>query len=132
PKMFYCINPSVDASHSFTLTGGNESCIAVFGFSAEYTILFDGSTILSASGTAIKPGAITPTIGDALLCTVITDGWTSDNVRSIDSGFTKVDDRGGTTSFSSIGTAYKIISVQASEDPEWTGIGSINRETMMG
>jgi hypothetical protein len=128
-RMFYCINPSNGAGHTFTLSGGTNCTLAVLGFSSQFTPVFDQETGNDAGASTIQPGAIAPTLPDSVLITMEADS--SPGTRSIDSGFIKVDDVGAGSSSSGMATAYKVVASIASENPTWTGSGSINRTTKM-
>ena len=124
----YAFNPSLSASHTFSVTGSsNFPSIFVEGFSGMLTTsgVFQAGTDSGAHqaasvGTTIQPGSITPGNSPALVVT----GFCSTNVNAaptVNSGFTRSDSitiTGGQHYGGSF--AYLIQSTAAAVNPTWT------------
>lgn len=116
-KVYYCVNPTVGASHTFSSTADycSISLVGVTGNNATPYDTESGNNSTSAS--TLQPGSITPSVNGCLLVTGLTVGNSS--AGSIDSGFTL----GPSTSVNAaIGSsfAYKIQSTAAAINPTWS------------
>lgn len=91
-RIFYCMNPTTSASHTFTVgvPGGNAPAIVVGVFSDNVTV-YDtesaGGTV--ASGTTVQPGSLTPATTGELL--VIVTGSESTITVAVNNSFSAVD-----------------------------------------
>jgi len=124
--MFYTTPSSVGSGHAFSLAGtGIYAADLCLGFSGGNGPTFDKETGATGTGSLAKPGALTPTNNDALLVSVICDSVVGGG-RVIDSGFTIAEQVAyGPGNNYGGAIAYKILSgAPASNDPEWSGIGT--------
>src|SRR5689334_21766697 len=89
-QLFYCVNPTTNASHTFTSTTGNSTfpALAIMAFNGGNTSSpFDAESGNHAnSSTILQPGTVTPAGTDELTVTGLADE-TSGRI-SIDSSFT--------------------------------------------
>lgn len=118
-RMFYCINPTVGTSHTFTSVGAGSTSsyasISVAGFSGVKTTgAFDQEAIASdSSGTTKQPGSITPVENNEL----IISGYgcnSSGGTIAVSAGYTLL------SSVTKVCLAYKIQTTAAAENPTWT------------
>lgn len=119
--LFYCSNPSVGASHTFTIgaTGSNVyPTIGVGAFDAVVDFANENGAT-HASGTTLQPGAVTPTNATALVVTAAQTVGSS-NFFAIDSGFTVIVNLNEGSFSDSMGLAYKVESIITTENPTWT------------
>lgn len=121
-RIYYCINPTVGAGHTFSGTiGSGWLAFDVLAFSDAVSAADtqNGAAIESAS-TTFQPGTVTPSANSLFVASLHTS---STGAVSIGSGFT-IGQQGDTT-FSHTGAAYKIGSASA-ENPTWTLAASDN------
>jgi hypothetical protein len=119
--VFYKLNPTTSASHTFTFSRGGavtSPSIVVYAFSG-----LAGSPTVSSVGsgtgsTNIQPGSIG--VSDDLVVSGI--GWYANNTMSIDSGFTSPIEVGYVAG--SMGVAGSWKSVSGAENPTWSLSGS--------
>jgi hypothetical protein len=122
-KLWYCIDPTVGASHTFDTNTTDFSPICVEYFGATGTISLDTYNSGSGTGTA-QPGSITPSVNNCVVIADIGSNATSGNTPSVDSGFTQTAALPfiGGTSYGG-GIAYKIQTTAAAVNPTWTQTG---------
>lgn len=132
-ELYYCINPTVGSSHTFSNTGSfNFSSLAVSAFSgnAPYTILDVNSGSTNAS-TTIAPGSITPTQDNCLVITILGINSTGTPI-SINDSFTKTDELNFNSGVSYGGAmAYKIQTTASAANPTWTRTASGENASVM-
>jgi len=115
-RLFYCLSPSTNASHTFTVTqtGAKPSiCVAAF------------SGILTASAFDVEnsggnnTGNVTPTALFDLIVTGLSTTNTLTSPLTVDSTFRLLDSAIGTSNAKGIGFAYKIQPSQAATSTNW-------------
>ncbi len=115
---YYCVNPTTDASHTFTLTG-YDVVVQVTGWTGSHATPFDvenGSGGDMFPGTTWQPGLITPTVNDELVLCGISGTNTSSTAYTINGGFTiELND---TSSYSAF--AYLVQTAAVAANPTWT------------
>ena len=121
-NMYYCLNPTVGAAHTFTFTStGGFPSINYCAVTNVLALDKNGGTNGGSSGvSSIQPGSLTPTqSGELIFC-----GMGSSNTGStptINSGFTIAHGNnfvGGTSEVSSL--AYLIQGSAAAVNPTWS------------
>jgi hypothetical protein len=121
-RLFYCLNPSVGGSHTFSTTA-NIYVLNVAAFSG--VTAFDAeSGAGNGNATTIQPGSITPAVASGLFITALCFAELG-TTASINSTFTILNgtsDAGGNNLLGSM--AYKISS--SAENPTWTKTGGNN------
>ena len=90
-QLFYCLNPMVGSSHTFTNGASNEyQSIAVGAFSGVATSsAFDAQNGVANRSSPIQTGSISPSQNGDLLVTAIGNG--SSRADSVDSSFTLIE-----------------------------------------
>jgi hypothetical protein len=131
---YYCQNPTVGASHTFTVTSDSAvtyPAIAVASFSgAVLTGVLDGQVGFNATPnmvTTVQSGSLTPAENNELFIAAL--GWTTVSTTvSIGSSFTITDltNYGGDPHLG-VALAYKIQTTAGAENPLWT-LGATNYE----
>ena len=125
-RCFYCINPTVNASHVFTLGGASVTypsiCVSAFNGDAFFYGSETGATVTSAATTG-QPGSLTPSLNGALLVTGKTVSVAGSN--TINSGYTI----GAQQTFVNAAAAgstlgYLVQTTAAAVNPTWTGPNS--------
>ena len=127
--IWYCVNPTVGAGHTFTVTnqpvGAFPSfCVAAFsGTSTTYVVDSQNPNNFNSSAASIQPGSMTPNAADSLIIAGFASRTTA--TIAVDSSFT-ITDQNPFSAGAAIGSvlAYKIQSGAASaENPtfSWTG-----------
>jgi len=125
-RVYYCLNPSVGASHTFTVSGVNAGsgtsifpAIAVSAFAGVggFGSETGGTQTSSATG---QPGSITPIQDGALLVTG--ESFNVAGTQSINSGY-KIGAQKNFASGTSLGVAqaYLIQTTAAAVNPTWSG-----------
>jgi len=123
-RLYYCQNPTVGASHTFTVTG--TAIFVAFGALAVSGSLtassFDVESGGTASSTTVQPGSVTPSQDNEILVTAVS--FNVINTASINSSFTL----DGQLNYSigvniGLGLAFKIQTTAGAENPTWT-VGS--------
>lgn len=133
-RMFYCINPTTNSSHTFsylTSAGAFYPVVSVSAFNNTPAGAFDqettGTETLSA-GVTVQPGSLTPANANNLIVTFLS-GDAYDTI-SINSGFTISDALGKVGGLTQGGaSAYLVQSATTAKNPTWT-VGS-NDATIM-
>ena len=120
-RIFYCFNPTTNASHTFTTGGLTYPGIAVAAWSGADTSPFDveNGFARADSSSPIQPGSVTPSQPDSIIITGVTHLSTA--ALSVDSGFT-VDEDLATSPGNYFGCAMASL-VQTSSsavNPTWT------------
>jgi len=125
--IYYCINPTTSANHTFTATSINSyPAIVVNAFSCASSPTFESQNSNNAlGGSSITTGSVTPTTGSNLVLTVA-NCWTAD-ILSIDNGFTISGTVPPTINTLAGASAYKL-DQSGAVNPTWTWTGS-NGET---
>lgn len=90
--LLYCLNPTVGAGHTFTLSlGATFGSMCVYAFSGVKTSAAldqQNTNVVAGSGTTIQPGSVTPTANGSLIVTELATAYGSNGATiSIDSGF---------------------------------------------
>lgn len=122
-KSRYCVNPTVGASHTFSINAGYPClCMAAFSGVKTTSPLDQTSSASSSSVTSIAAGSITPTENNELVVSMHgVDGGS--NAPTCGGGFTVTDsDYNAGTEGS--GLAYLIQTSSAAANPSWTWSGS--------
>jgi hypothetical protein len=124
-QLWYCVNPTVGAGHTFTLSGSSVyTGITVAAFSGPAA---PSPLDQQGGAAAASPGPITPTAANELVISYAgTAGGAADGV---DSGFTITDDIALVSMMSfGISAAYLIQTSATAENPTWTdssgGVGA--------
>lgn len=121
-QLYYCLNPTVGAGHTFTITSGQMGSITVQAFSETTSSVFfereSGATGVATVGTC-QPGSLTPTNSNSLwiLCNTAQSGICGNT--SVNSGFTTNDIASGTGVNEQIST-YLIQGAAAALNPTVT------------
>lgn len=133
-RLFYCIAPSVGASHALTGTasGGGFIVLSAAAFSlSSGTPTFDsenGTNHDSSNVTTLAGGTLAPSVNNQLLVAAVTWNLPGGSPRtvSINSGFTITDQsqQGSNNLFG--GLAYLIQTTGGSVSPTWTFSDVIN------
>lgn len=122
-NLYYCVNPSTSASHTFTYTGSIRigSLVAAFFSGNDTSAPLDTSTQnKSNSAASIQPGSITPAANNELVITH-SNGWTNGQTASIDSSFSIIDQLTGVQGQSgSSALAYIVQTTASAVNPTWT------------
>src|SRR3989304_1512071 len=128
-RIFYAINPTVGAGHTFTISGTSlYGTIGVLAFSGADTTapedVHNGAT--TGSGVSLATGSITPSANGAIVVAGFSGG-TGTSTYTIGSGFSVTD----TTDFVSGGSgntggaaAYLIQGSAAAVNPTWSWTGT--------
>jgi hypothetical protein len=93
-QLFYCYNPVVSGSHTFSTTGADRASIFMAAFSYAVLSPFDQqNTNLTASGTTVQTGSITPGQNNELIVALCGFGiqTTAIAYSSIDQSFILTD-----------------------------------------
>jgi hypothetical protein len=94
-QFFYCMNPTLGASHQFTVSGGSTfSSIAALAFSAVNGYEAENGHANSGSFATIQVGSVSPLNNGSLILIL---GSTGTPATSIDSGFSTFDVNSGGT-----------------------------------
>lgn len=143
---WYCKNPTVGASHTFTLTQGspgNPYAAFVMGsFSGtDTTTALDkqAQTNDTASSTSQSPTSFTPNVNNTVVIQMLgSDGCDALNNASINNSFTIAGQQGFLAgSYVTSMMAYKIQTTATAETPTWTldiasGVGMITASFLAG
>lgn len=125
-RIFYCVNPTVGASHTF-LCNGAASITQITAWSGvDTTSPYAGQTgnAVSSSPT-IQPGIANPPFNGCLIITANSNDLNGGGTQTINSGFTITDQgpySGGMNE--SGGQAYLIQTTKGAVNPTWTMTGS--------
>ena len=126
--MSYCAGPVVGSGHTFS-TYANYAPLEVLAFSGAAASPFDQSSNNYVSGGTANPGAITPSVPNALMVTGVgSNNWTG----SVDSGFAISDSSSYISSVSMGGAvAWLVVATPASINPGWAnsadgGVGMLS------
>ncbi len=118
--MFFIVNPTTNASHTFTAAIGSAfPALAVMAFSGSYGGVELATGTYNASSQTVAPGSITPSSDNALLVTGYSDSATT-GTRSINAGFTIANQGTGNATGGTIASAYLIQTSAAASNPTWT------------
>lgn len=122
-KMFYCVNPTVGAGHTFTGSAPFPS-VCVAAFSGADSTPFDQE---SGAVGSVQPGSITPAGDNELFVTGI--ACTDAGTQTIDQGFSVTDSVGNGANNIGCALAYLIQTTGAAQNPSWNP-GSSGRTAM--
>lgn len=123
-RIFYCVNPSTSASHTFSVSGSFRfPAIAAYAFSGadpsplDVTNGHDNGTTTSAFNT----GSVTPSVDNCLIVAGLCNNVSS--AATIDSGFTALSYQSGGSTSQSLGTGYLIQGGAGAVNPtfSWSG-----------
>jgi hypothetical protein len=87
-RLYYCASPTVNANHTFTITGASSfPTIGVVAVSGAAAAPFDRENGLGAgtNGSSIQPGSITPSVPGCLVITSVCNGGSN---ITINGGYT--------------------------------------------
>lgn len=120
---YHCIDPVVDASHTFTVTGNNSFAdIFVMAWSAPGEIEFDSATgQYDPDDNPISAGTLTPDDDNQLFITSISS---TGSAHAVNSSYSEIGDiafSGGNRAGGC--AAYKVQTVAGAENPAWTITG---------
>lgn len=121
-RLFYCLNPTTNAAHTFTAVwgGGSYASISVTAFSSVGSYESE-SGAGAAGGTTQQPGSLLPAGANSLLVTgLMTVSATPPNPSSINSGFTIATSMVNTFTTVNIAIAYKVQMASGAENPTWS------------
>lgn len=125
-SVYYVINPTTSATHTFTLTASFPSlAILVFTGDGAGPEKVTNNTVTSTTTT---PGSITPSKNGALLITGFCAG--SALTETINASFTISDQAGGTTG-QRVAAGYLIQTTAGAANPTWTASGSATISSIM-
>lgn len=118
--IYYCSNPTVGTSHTFTTT--SHFCgvnIAFFSGSRTATSPFDQETGRedSSGGSSVAVGSITPSVSSCVFVTLVMQN-AAVGAPTIPSGYTSIGTYATGTAFAG-GAAYKITTTAGAENPSW-------------
>jgi hypothetical protein len=114
--IFWCVNPIVGASHTFTVTSAFPSiCVTAWSGAAGYLDKRAGAT--QTTGGSLAPGSITPSAANALVVSVV--GASQNDTLSINASYAISDQVGGTNA-QRAGLGYLIQTSAAAASPTWT------------
>jgi hypothetical protein len=128
--IYYCVNPTTDANHTFTVDGGSGSShdfnnIFVGAWTGSSTITLDQQNGNQTAGTSGTANSITPTVNNELVIAALTC-FIGTSI-TINSSYNVVD---VTRSFGSgnygSGMAYIIQTTAAATNPTWSWTTSAN------
>jgi hypothetical protein len=110
--IFYCINPTTDSSHTFTII------VSCFSSNNNISYLAENGSTATAT-TSLQTGSIAPSQKNCLVVTGV-NTWTV-NAPSINLGFSVIDSHSfiGGSSFAA-SAAYLITNSTASLNPTWS------------
>lgn len=131
--LYYILNPTVGAGHTFTVAGPSFRTIAVMAFSGiDTTAPLDKSNQAFAnSGTSGSAGSITPAANGELIVAGI--GLGNSSAWSIDSGFTNVISTDfGSGAWFATQFAYFVQPTAAAINPTWSWTTSTYNEAVIG
>ena len=119
-RLWYCLNPTTSASHTFTIAGtGVYAWVGFLAFSGVAS--YDAETGATGTGTSLAAGSLTPAVDGSLLITSATTAGTS---HTVNRGYTATTQNNvGGTSMGG-GIAYLIQGTAAAVNPTWSWTGS--------
>lgn len=117
---FFCVNPTTNASHTFTLSAGNFPSFCVAAFSGSVGAFTPITTNAVNASTMLMP-SITPSLDNALIVTGLCGP--NPDTESINGSFT-ITDQGGGTNGQRVALAYLIQTSAAAAAPTWTNSAS--------
>jgi hypothetical protein len=122
-QLFYCLNPTLSASHTFSVAGGGTyPAIMVQGWPSGSEFDQENGTI-GVGGTQMNTGSVTPSVSNELIVTVLGVD-VERGAASIDSGFTISADLDYTSGVNMGGAlAYKVTS--SVSNPLWSWVSSV-------
>lgn len=115
--MVFCVNPITSASHTFTLSAGSFPSMAVVCFSGTLGALVSTQAKTANPATTITFPSITPSANGALWVAGFCGG--QNKTLAIDSGFTMIENAGGTNG-QKVGLAYLIQGTAGALTPTFT------------
>jgi hypothetical protein len=127
-SIYYCASPTTDSAQTFTATygGTGEPTLIVYAFSGATGVLDKNSGgFNNGSTTTCQPGSVTPTTSGQLVISgfsyqaSVTASVDSGLSNQIDVGFSLFHHQGNSA-------AFKIQSVAAAINPQWTASGTGN------
>lgn len=128
-RIYYCSNPTVGASHTFSTTSDFSGlCVLAVSGARTASTPFDQEigTTGGTSGATQGPGSITPSVDGCLVVTGIYQNAAGGTSPTIPSGYTSMGVWPTATAFTG-GAAYQIQTTATATDPQWTpGISSTN------
>ena len=119
-RLYYCINPTLSASHTWTVGGGTTyPVMEVVGF--DDTVTYEAESGAADQVSTLQPGSLTPSVNGAVIVAIASGSWGS--AASINSGFTLLGGVGTTGQQVAGGGAFLIQTTAAAINPSWTGVG---------
>jgi hypothetical protein len=124
-QIFYCLNPTVGASHTFTVTGvGNviaNGGVQAWSGAASANVLGPTNSVnLSSFTSPIQPGSVSPWIAGSLVVTGVT-WFGATGAVSINDSFTISDQVDTASTYYASAMAYLIDSSPGAINPSWSG-----------
>lgn len=125
-RLFYCVNPNISTSHTFTSSGtGSYPGIIVYCFGSDLTPIFESQSSNTSGNTfSISPGAINPTTSQNIVISAI-NNWQESGALA-NRGFTTTHNIPATPTTLAGSAAYKF-DQNGSVDMFWT-LGNTNVE----
>jgi hypothetical protein len=122
-RLFYCINPTVGAGHTFTGSGGAEQSVAVIAFD-DVVASFNAETgnSVASSPNTYQPGSQTPPANNALFICSLGHAFATVSINSSFAITDQVINGGGSNQGN--GIAWKKQTTAAAENPTITLTGS--------
>lgn len=130
-SMYYSLNGTVGASHTFTVSGANTfSSIAAQAYSQ--IVSLDQQNGATADGASLQTGSVTPTENNELLVTAVGGGYAGLVPASINSSFTKDDEQEFVTATSyGLAIAHLFQTTASAINPTWTPNSSVGMATII-
>ncbi len=128
-RLYYCVNPTVGVSHTFTTTAQFVTLCA-HAFSGAAASPLDQESGTTGTGTSLQPGSLTPSQSGCLVFTGHT-ATSGSSAPVIPSGFTGLTEpyTGGTNEGG--GGAYEIQTTATAVNPNWSWTGSAHSAATM-
>ena len=122
-RLYYSVPASVGSDHTFTVDGqGSQTSIHVMAWSGATAAPLDQTIAKGSTGTSNQPGPVTPSQGNEVLISCLTNTGDSSESRTIDDGFTIAGQKGrlGDPIYAtSIAGAYSVQTTAQTANPTW-------------
>lgn len=134
--LFYCLNPTISATHTFTTTLGGSTAtpsIAVASFSNVGGLGgITNDSIVAASGATLTLPTATPSRNNTLVVSALSFDAAATTI-AIDSGFTITDQVNFSTgNHTGVALAFLLQGAQAALTPQWSGMSAtLNKDAQM-
>jgi len=122
-NLWYCLNPTVNASHTFTVSGSFPSLTAAAfsGVKASGALDQHNNTGNTAASTTVQPGSITPTSDNSLVITAAGIAGAAGATLSVNNSLSITDQKPFTAGTNyGTGLAWIVQGAAAAINPTWT------------